>query len=194
MATLPAEHNIDEYLRKRLMPAEATIPDLTGIDMHGISISAGPVGGDLFEYINFRQRYDIEARIAAALKQSVEFLEPLPEGRVPRNLVDTHVEWMQSKADFNSEDAARYRKAKSSEQLRIAEDLRELPTTAGVLMVDAQGHDIISAKIASTVHDTFHAFMLSDLDRHGRTTPDMFERINLRFAESITPRNALATV
>jgi len=63
--------------------------------------------------------------------------------------------------------------------------------TAGVLLVDAQGHDIISAKIASTVHDTFHAFMLSDLDRNGRTTPEMFERINLRLGESITARNEL---
>ena len=60
-----------------------------------------------------------------------------------------------------------------------------------MLLVDAQGHDIISAKIASTVHDTFHAFMLSDLDRNGRTTPEMFERINLRLGESITARNEL---
>jgi hypothetical protein len=54
-----------------------------------------------------------------------------------------------------------------------------------VLLVDAQGHDIISAKIASTVHDTFHAIMLADLDRNGKTTPDMFEKINLRLAESV---------
>jgi hypothetical protein len=55
-----------------------------------------------------------------------------------------------------------------------------------VLLVDAQGYDIISAKIASTVHDTLQAFI-----RHRRTTLDMFERINLRMAESVTPRNAL---
>jgi hypothetical protein len=51
--------------------------------------------------------------------------------------------------------------------------------TAGVLVVDAQGHGVISAKIASTVHDTFHAFVLSELDRHGKTTPELFEKINL---------------
>jgi serine phosphatase RsbU (regulator of sigma subunit) len=187
-----SELGIDEYLRKRLMPAELAIPHLAGIDMYGRSIPAARVGGDLVEYINFPQRYDIDARIARALKQSVEYLNALPEGLHPRNLVDLHVEWMQSRAGFNNEDATQYRKAKSSEQLNIAEDLHDLHTTAGMLLADAQGHDIISAKIASTVHDTFHAFMLSDLDRNGRTTPDMFERINLRLAESITARNALA--
>ena len=30
---------------------------------------------------------------------------------------------------------------------------------------------MISAKIASTVHDTFHALMLTELDRYGKTTP-----------------------
>jgi len=58
-------------------------------------------------------------------------------------------------------------------------------------LVDAQGHGIISAKIASTVHDTFHAFMLAELDRNGRTTPDMFEKINLRLGRSVTARSAL---
>src|SRR5262252_4340771 len=84
-----------------------------------------------------------------------------------------------------------YREARSSEQIRVAEDLRDLYQTAGVLLVDAQGHGIISAKIASTVHDTFHALMLSELDHRGRTTPELFERINLRLAQSVTARNAL---
>lgn len=193
MVTSPAELGIDEYFRKRLMPVEEAIPRLVGIDMYGSSIPAGPVGGDLFEYINFQQRYDIETRIARAQKESVRFLDPLPDGHMPRNLVDAHVQWMLTNAGFTTEDAEHYRKAKSSEQLRIAEDLRGLPTTAGVLLVDAQGHDIISAKIASTVHDTFHAFMLSDLDQNGKPTPNMFERINLRLAESVTARNELGS-
>jgi serine phosphatase RsbU (regulator of sigma subunit) len=75
--------------------------------------------------------------------------------------------------------------------VRVAEALHELYSTAGVLVLDAQGHGLISAKIASTVHDTFHAFMLSELDRHGRTTPELFENINLRLAHSLTARNAL---
>lgn len=49
-----------------------------------------------------------------------------------------------------------YREVRSSQQVRAAEDLRELPSTAGVLLVDVQGHGIIAVKIASTVYDTFH--------------------------------------
>jgi serine phosphatase RsbU (regulator of sigma subunit) len=73
----------------------------------------------------------------------------------------------------------------------VAQDLRELYSTAGVLIVDAQGHGIISAKIASTVHDTFHALMLAELDSYGKTTPELFENLNLRLAQSVTARNAL---
>ncbi|MGH9537308.1 MAG: PP2C family protein-serine/threonine phosphatase [Terriglobales bacterium] len=191
MATRPIEPSIDEYLRQRLMPVEGAIPQLAGIEMYGNSIPAGSVGGDLFEYINFQQRYNIDARIARALKLSKEYLEPLPHGHAPRNLVDAHVQWLESKPGYEPAAAAEYRRAKSSEQVRIAEDLPELYTTAGVLLVDAQGHGIISAKIASTVHDTFHAFMLSDLDQNGKTTPDLFEEINVRLARSVTARNAL---
>ncbi len=193
MATTEEELRIDDYFRKRLMPVDSAIPQLGGIDMYGNSIPAGSVGGDLFEYINFQQRYDIDARIARALRRSEDYLEPLAGGQSPRNMVDAHVEWMKSKPGFDDADAAQYRRAKRSEQLRIAEDLRQLHTTAGVLLVDAQGHDIISAKIASTVHDTFHAIMLADLDRNGKTTPDMFEKINLRLAESVTARNELGS-
>src|SRR6202022_4807073 len=146
---------------------------------------------DLFEYINFQQRYDVDARIRQALKLSKEFLDPLPPGAPPRNSVDDHVEWLRSRPDYRSEMEAEYRAARSSEQVRVAESLHDLYSTAGVLLVDAQGHGLISAKIASTVHDTFHAFMLSELDRYGATTPDFFEQINLRLAQSVTARNAL---
>lgn len=191
MATPPEQLTIDEYLRERLMPVEGAIPHLPGIDMYGNSIPAGAVGGDLFEYINFQQRYDIDARIAHALKLSKQYLEPLPEGHAPRNCVDAHVQWLRSKPGFSEAIAAEYRIAKSSEQLRVSEELPELCTTAGVLLVDAQGHGVISAKIASTVHDTFHAFMLAELDRNGRVTPELFEMINVRLAQSVTARNAL---
>jgi serine phosphatase RsbU (regulator of sigma subunit) len=89
---------------------------------------------------------------------------------------------------------AEYRFARSTEQVRVAEELRSLYSTAGVLVVDAQGHGIISAKIASTVHDTFHALMLTELDRYGRTTPMLLENINLRLAQSVTARNALGII
>ena len=188
---IQTEPGIDEYLRKRLMPVEGAIPHLARTDMYGNSIPAGSVGGDLFEYINFQQRYNIDARIARALRLSKEYLERVSEGQVPRNSVDQFVHWLASNPPPNGLQEDEYRRAKSSEQLMVAENLRELYTSAGVLLVDAQGHGIISAKIASTVHDTFHAFILAELDRYGRTTPKLFEDINLRLAQSVTARNAL---
>jgi serine phosphatase RsbU (regulator of sigma subunit) len=188
---LPVSPSIDEYLRKRLMPAEGVIPQLAGIDMYGNSIPAGSVGGDVFEYINFQQRYNIDARIAHAEKLSKVYLEPLPDGEAPRNEVDVHVQWMKSKPEYTDSDIDGYRRAKSSEQLRVAENLQSLYDIAGVLLVDAEGHGIIAAKIASTVHDTFQAFMLTELDRNGEATPDLFERLNVRLAQSVTARNAL---
>lgn len=182
---------IDEYLRERLMPVEGAIPRIPGIEMYGNSIPAGTVGGDLFEYINFKQRYDIGARIQQAERLSKEFLEPLPPGVPVRNSVDDHVEWLKGTQGYKPEMEAEYRFAKSSEEMRAAEDLRELCSTAGVLVVDAQGHGIISAKIASTVHDTFHALMLTELDRYGKATPELLENLNLRLAQSVTARNAL---
>ena len=186
--------NIDEYLRERLMPVEGAIPHIPGIEMFGNSIPAGTVGGDLFEYINFQQRYDIEARIKQAQRLSKEFLEPLPAGVAIRNSVDDHVRWLQRTPDYKPEMENWYRFARSSEQLRVAEHLLDLYSTAGVLLVDAQGHGIISAKIASTVHDTFHALMLTELGRYGKTTPMLFENLNLRLAQSVTARNALASL
>ena len=191
---MPKPYNapsIDEYLRKRLMPVEGVIPHVQGIEMYGNSIPAGMVGGDLFEYINFQQRYDIDARIQRALNRSKKYLEPRPTGAAPHNTVDDHVEWLKSRPGYKPEMETEYRDARSSEQVRVAEDLHELYSTAGVLVVDAQGHGIISAKIASTVHDTFHALVLSELDHRGKTTAELFERINLRLALSVTARNAL---
>src|SRR6266853_151400 len=180
MSPADVSTGIDEYLLKRLMPVEGAIPHLQGIEMYGNSIPAGTVGGDLFEYINFQQRYDIDARIQRARKRSKEYLEPLAAGAVPRNSVDDHVKWLKSRPGYKPEMESAYRQARSSEQVRVAEELRKLYSTAGVLLVDAQGHGINAAKIASTVHDTFQALMLSELDHRGKTTPELFERINLR--------------
>src|SRR5499427_6286636 len=182
---------IDEYLRERLMPVEGAIPHIPGIEMFGNSIPAGTVGGDLFEYINFQQRYDLDARIKKAQSLSRDYLEDLPAVVAVRNGVDDHVQWLKTTPGYRCEMETSYRFAKSTEQVRVAENLSELYSTAGVLVVDAQGHGIISAKIASTVHDTFHALMLTELDRYGRHTPELLENLNLRLAQSVTARNAL---
>jgi len=176
------------------MPVEGAVPHIRGIEMFGNSIPAGTVGGDLYEYINFQQRYDIDARIQQAQRLSKEFLEPLPPGAAARNSVDDHLQWLKTTPGYRPEIEAEYRFARSSEEVRVAEELRNLYSTAGVLLVDAQGHGIISAKIASTVHDTFQALMLTELDRYGRTTPMLLENINLRLAQSVTARNALGII
>src|SRR5580704_2124169 len=191
MANINVVPSIDEYLRERLMPVEGAIPHIPGIEMFGNSIPAGTVGGDLFEYINFQQRYDLDARIQQAQRLSREFLEALPPGAPVRNSVDDHVQWMRGIPGYSLKMEAEYRFARSSEQVRVVEELRDLYSTAGVLVVDAQGHGIISAKIASTVHDTFHALMLTELDRYGRVTPMLLDNLNLRLAQSVTARKAL---
>lgn len=191
MAKRPKPPSIDEYLRQRLTPVDTAIPQIPGIEMFGNSIPAETVGGDLFEYINFSQRYDIDARIKRAQRLAKEYLEPLPVGGSIRNTVDDHIQWLRGIPGYRPEMEAEYRFAKSSEQVRVAEDLPGLYTTAGVLIVDAQGHGIISAKVASTVHDTFHALLLDELDDYGKTTPNLFENLNLRLALSATARNAL---
>src|ERR1700686_2799067 len=88
ISTIPS---IDEYLRERLMPVEGPIPHIPGIELFGNSIPAGTVGGDLFEYINFQQRYNIDGRIGRALKLAKLYLDPLPAGQPARNMVDDRV-------------------------------------------------------------------------------------------------------
>jgi serine phosphatase RsbU (regulator of sigma subunit) len=194
METPTVDVRIDEYLRDRLMPVEGSIPHLAGIEMYGDSIPAGTVGGDLFEYINFQQRYDIDARITSALTLSEEYRSRNSRKAADCNSADGYMDWLKSRPDYRIELEQAYREIRSLERERVAENLAGLYDTAGVLLVDAQGHGIISAKIASTVHDTFHAFMLSELDRHGMTTPELFENINLRLAHSVTARNALGRI
>src|ERR1700749_3477971 len=138
--------SIDEYLRRRLMPVEGVIPHVQGIAMYGNSLPAGNVGGDLFEYINFAQRYDVDARIQRAERLSKEFLEKLPANAPPRNSVDDHVLWLKKQPGFTPELEAAYRQARSSEQVRVAEDLKELYTTAGALLGGGEGHGIIAAQ------------------------------------------------
>jgi hypothetical protein len=99
MRTSSLDSGIDEYLRERLMPVEGAIPHLPGIEMYGGTIPAGTVGGDLFEYINFQQRYDIDTRIEQTLKLVKEFLVPHPPGMPDYDSVDDHVEWFKSRLD-----------------------------------------------------------------------------------------------
>src|ERR1700739_3076655 len=115
--------SIDEYLLQRLMPVEGAIPHVQGIEMYGNSIPAGSVGGDLFEYINFQQRYNIDGRIARALQLSIEYLEALPDGKNSRNNLHEHVQWLKTQPGSDDVSEIEYRKVKSSERRRVADNL-----------------------------------------------------------------------
>ena len=115
--------SIDDYLRDRLMPVEGAIPHLPGNEMYGDSIPAETVGGDLFEYINFQQRYDMDARIADAVRMSGEFLTPHPPGTPDCSCVDDYFEWLKSRPEYRPELEAVYRQLRSLERLRVAENL-----------------------------------------------------------------------
>src|SRR5258706_13823365 len=116
MATSSSEMRIDEYLRDRLMPVEGEIPRLAGIEMYGDSIPAETVGGDLFEYINFQHRYDIDARITSAVKLSREFLRPNPPDAPDCNSSDEYMEWLRLRPDYRIELEPAYREVRSLER------------------------------------------------------------------------------
>jgi serine phosphatase RsbU (regulator of sigma subunit) len=59
-----------EEIALRLKPEPGEIPKLPGIDISGTIIPlAGPIGGDHIIYIDFKQRYDLDARIEKAQQQ-----------------------------------------------------------------------------------------------------------------------------
>jgi serine phosphatase RsbU (regulator of sigma subunit) len=56
------------YMAQRLMPAPGAIPHIPGTDIYGMTIPFnGVAGGDLITYVNFQERFDLDARIRAAV-------------------------------------------------------------------------------------------------------------------------------
>lgn len=63
-------HSAAQYLVQRLMPAPGAIPRIPGIEMHGMTIPLnGVAGGDLITYVNFEDRFDLDARIQRAVAE-----------------------------------------------------------------------------------------------------------------------------
>ena len=116
MKNLDLTVGIDEYLLKRLMPGKGAIPDIPGIEMYGCSEPDGVVGADLFEYINFQQRYNIEARTERACRLSGQAVE----GRWPEDWI----EWLRARPDYQPAEETAFRRTASLKQVRIAENLR----------------------------------------------------------------------
>jgi serine phosphatase RsbU (regulator of sigma subunit) len=65
----------------RLKPDAGEIPKLPGIDVFGATIPlAGAIGGDHIIYIDFKQRHDLDARIAQAQKKDLSQIARNLEG------------------------------------------------------------------------------------------------------------------
>jgi serine phosphatase RsbU (regulator of sigma subunit) len=62
-----------EQIASYLIPSPGDIPSLAGIDIYGRSLPLnGIIGGDHLIYIDFKKRYDIDARIDEALRRGKE--------------------------------------------------------------------------------------------------------------------------
>jgi serine phosphatase RsbU (regulator of sigma subunit) len=60
-------HKGAQYLAHRLTPTAGTIPRIPGIDIHGVMLPLnGVAGGDLLTYVDFQERFDLNARIRRA--------------------------------------------------------------------------------------------------------------------------------
>src|SRR5262245_44778201 len=106
------------------MPVEGAIPQLDGIDICGDSIPAGTVGGDLFEYIDFQHRYDIEARIANALSSSSELRKPTLSALTGGDCVHDYLTWLRMRPEYRPELERAYREARGLESAYVAENLK----------------------------------------------------------------------
>ena len=62
-----------QYLAQRLTPTAGAIPRIPGIDIHGVTRPLnGVAGGDLLTYVDFQERFDLDARIRRALRLGQE--------------------------------------------------------------------------------------------------------------------------
>jgi serine phosphatase RsbU (regulator of sigma subunit) len=56
-----------ENLALSLIPEAGAIPRIANVDIHGMTLPLnGVTGGDLVSFVNFKERYDLDARIARA--------------------------------------------------------------------------------------------------------------------------------
>ena len=59
-----------EEIAKNLLPQPGDLPRLHGIDVCGKTLALnGVVGGDHIIYVDFKQRFDLEARIQQAIQK-----------------------------------------------------------------------------------------------------------------------------
>jgi serine phosphatase RsbU (regulator of sigma subunit) len=62
-----------QHLAQSLIPESGAIPRVPNVDIYGTTIPLnGIAGGDLVTFVNFKDRYDLDTRIARALSQGQE--------------------------------------------------------------------------------------------------------------------------
>jgi len=67
LALLTGELQNFQDIFRNILPLPGEIPTLQGIDVHGVSMPlTGVIGGDHIIYVDFKKRYDLQARIAQA--------------------------------------------------------------------------------------------------------------------------------
>jgi hypothetical protein len=92
-----------QYLAHRLTPTAGAIPRIAGIDIHGVTLSLnGVAGGDLLTYVDFLERFDLDARIRRAVSLGQEDM-----ARVLQKLKHTGGILVADVAGHNFTDAAR---------------------------------------------------------------------------------------
>jgi hypothetical protein len=92
-----------QYLAHRLTPTAGAIPRIPGIDIHGVTLPLnGVAGGDLLTYVDFQERFDLDARIRRALGLKHEDM-----ARVLQKLKHTGGILVADVAGHNFTDAAR---------------------------------------------------------------------------------------
>ena len=62
-----------QYVAEHLTPAPGAIPKIPNVDIYGTTLPFnGIAGGDVISYVNFHDRFDLDARIEGALSQGKE--------------------------------------------------------------------------------------------------------------------------
>lgn len=83
LAQLTDELENFQDIAKYILPRSGEMPRLDGIDVYGATLPLKGVGGDHIIYVDFKRRYDLDARIRKATKKGqhtvVENLEQLKE-------------------------------------------------------------------------------------------------------------------
>jgi serine phosphatase RsbU (regulator of sigma subunit) len=74
----------------------------------------------------------------------------------------------------------------------VAQNLKKLRDTGGILVADVAGHEFTDAMRALMLHQAFHTAALYEMDTHGEITVRLFEQVNTRFLKSQTLKSPAA--